>query len=256
LLALEAIHAKGFAYRDLKPENILFDAEGHIRLCDFGLACSGISSYSKGANSVCGTPEYMSPEMLKKIDYGYCIDYWALGMIIFELLTGLPPWYTRDRTVFLERVKTSPLTFPPTMSEAAKSLITGLLSRSVSTRLGVNGTEEIKNHPFFEGINWDLLVTKAQVQVPFNPCVGMQVDSNSSDDLIETQNFDQQFTRMPLSSESIEEDVSSENLWIENFDFTAENIISLSLQRNDSCSITSAINSQPICEPLNSNSTQ
>ena len=103
-LALECLHSKGVVYRDLKPENILLDDVGHIKLADFGLAKEGIDSTVEGAKSLCGTPEYLSPEILNRKGHGTASDWWNLGMVLFEMLTGLPPWYTTDRQKLFDSV--------------------------------------------------------------------------------------------------------------------------------------------------------
>jgi serine/threonine protein kinase len=96
LLGLEYIHSKGIVYRDLKPENVLIDIDGHIKLADFGLS-KFLTSSDSLTNSFCGSPEYMSPEMLMGTGHGSSVDYYSLGAILFEMLTGLPPFYSTDR---------------------------------------------------------------------------------------------------------------------------------------------------------------
>lgn len=96
LLGLEYIHSKGIVYRDLKPENVLIDIDGHIKLADFGLS-KVFPSQDYLTNSFCGSPEYMSPEMLMGTGHGFSVDYYSLGALLFEMLTGLPPFYSTDR---------------------------------------------------------------------------------------------------------------------------------------------------------------
>jgi len=92
-LALNAVHEQNVIYRDLKPENVLIDLDGYIRITDFGLSKTNIKA-NQGAFSVCGTPEYLAPEILFKMGHGKAADWWTLGAIIYEMLTGMPPFYT------------------------------------------------------------------------------------------------------------------------------------------------------------------
>ena len=123
VLALEELHLNGIVYRDLKPENILLDGEGHIKLADFGLAKENITEAAEGAHSLCGTPEYLSPEVLNRQGHGHAVDWWNLGMVCYEMLTGLPPWYTQDKELLFERLKNAPLKFPNYVSKLASSFI-------------------------------------------------------------------------------------------------------------------------------------
>jgi len=198
LLALEAVHQQDCIYRDLKPENVLFDARGHVKLCDFGLARCGIKSFSCGTYSMCGTPEYMAPEMIIRIGYGFSVDFWALGIAIFEILTGSPPWTGTNHLELLTKIKKDQVIFPSKVSPNASLLISALLVKNIDSRLGANGTQEVKNHVFFSNINWRAL-TSQTVPSPFNPCDGK--NQSSKDDEINLDNFDTQFTRLPLHSD-------------------------------------------------------
>ncbi|EQC35648.1 AGC protein kinase [Saprolegnia diclina VS20] len=191
VLALDHLHQLGVVYRDLKPENILFDATGHVLLADFGLAKEGITDGAEGTNSMCGTPEYLPPEILDRVGHGTSVDWWALGMVLYEMLTGLPPWYTRNRQKLFERVRNAPLTFPDYVSAPAQSLIAGLLNRNPNERLGNKSAKDIQVHPFFAAINWDALYAR-ELPPPFNPCANINLE--------ETKNFEAEFTKMQLNS--------------------------------------------------------
>ncbi|KDO24420.1 AGC protein kinase [Saprolegnia parasitica CBS 223.65] len=191
VLALDHLHQLGVVYRDLKPENILFDATGHVLLADFGLAKEGITDGAEGTNSMCGTPEYLPPEILDRVGHGTSVDWWALGMVLYEMLTGLPPWYTRNRQKLFDRVRNAPLTFPDYVSAPAQSLIAGLLNRNPTERLGNKSAKDIQVHPFFATINWDALYAR-ELPPPFNPCANINLE--------ETKNFEAEFTKMQLNS--------------------------------------------------------
>lgn len=145
-----------------------------------------------GANSLCGTPEYLSPEVLDRKGHGTAVDWWNLGMVTYEMLTGLPPWYTTDRDKLFDRLRSAPLKFPYYVSRIAASLIQGLLVREPTKRLGYGGGTDVMKHQFFDGINWDQLY-KRKIQPPYKPC-------ENQDTINESSNFEEEFTSMPLQS--------------------------------------------------------
>jgi serine/threonine protein kinase len=191
ILALEELHRNGVVYRDLKPENILFDGEGHVKLADFGLAKENISDAAEGAHSMCGTPEYLSPEVLNRQGHGNAVDWWNLGMVTYEMLTGLPPWYTQDKELLFERIRKAPLKFPAYVSRKASAFIQKLLNRDPQERLGANGAAEVKAQPFFESINWSALLQR-EIDPPFNPL--------EDQDAVDSRNFEPEFTALPVRS--------------------------------------------------------
>ena len=184
LCALETLHDLDVIYRDLKPENILLDYQGHIALCDFGLCKLNMKDEDK-TDTFCGTPEYLAPELLLGQGYSKVVDWWTLGVLLYEMLTGLPPYYDEDVPKMYKKILQEPLRFPDGFDRDAKDLLIGLLSRDPSRRLGRNGADEIKNHPFFSQLSWKRLWMKGYIP-PYKPHV-----SNAAD----TSNFDQEFTK-------------------------------------------------------------
>jgi RAC serine/threonine-protein kinase len=192
ILAISYVHTLDIIYRDLKPENVLLDGTGHIRLTDFGLSKEGISSSSSGANSFCGTPEYLAPEILNRQGHGRGVDWWSLGALLYEMLTGLPPFYCQDRERLFEKIRKSELHYPASLSTNAKHVLRGLLTKDPTRRLGSGekDAEEIKPHPFFASIDWEKL-QRGEIAPPWAPTITGNQD---------TSQFDAEFTSMPIFS--------------------------------------------------------
>ncbi len=148
LCALEHLHGFNVVYRDLKPENILLDYTGHIALCDFGL-CKLNMGDQQTTNTFCGTPEYLSPELLLGQGYTKAVDWWTLGVLLYEMLTGLPPFYSEDVNEMYRKILQDPLRFGDEVSPDARHLLTLLLNRDPAQRLGSgpHGAADIKAHP-------------------------------------------------------------------------------------------------------------
>lgn len=148
LLAVEYLHTLDVLYRDLKPENILIGPDGHVKVADFGLAKEKVGD-NNTTKSFCGSPAYLAPEMLKNKGTGKAADIYGLGAVLFEMITGTPPFYSDDIPKLYKNIQEGKLEFPSTMSEEACDLLTKLLDRNPKTRIGVVDKNEIKSHPFF-----------------------------------------------------------------------------------------------------------
>ena len=171
LCALECLHGFKVIYRDLKPENILLDYTGHIALCDFGLCKLDMKDEDR-TNTFCGTPEYLAPELLLGQGYTKAVDWWTLGVLLYEMLTGLPPFYDENTNEMYRKILQDPLQFPgpEIVPAAAKDLLQRLLDRNPERRLGANGAAEIKAHHFFANIDWRKLLQR-KYEPSFKPNV-------------------------------------------------------------------------------------
>ncbi|KAL4507268.1 hypothetical protein ABPG72_002061 [Tetrahymena utriculariae] len=167
-LALQYLHSQNIVYRDLKPENLLIDKEGHVKIADFGFAKIMDSARTY---TLCGTPEYLAPEIIQgaQIGYGKSVDWWALGVLIFEMLSGHPPFYDCDPMRIYQKIVNSIINFPDFFSLRAKDLIRKLLNPNIESRLGCQDDgNSIKNHKWFKGVNWDKIYHK-QIPSPWMP---------------------------------------------------------------------------------------
>lgn len=199
-LALEYLHARNIIYRDLKPENVLLDREGHVLLADFGLSKLLQGNQDKAMTYV-GTVEYLAPEVITAQGHSFAVDWWAMGTLMAELISGLPPFYSTNVNLMMERILKAELRLPEYVSPEARSLIAGLLTRDPSKRLGsgANGAAAIKRHPFFSGLDWDALMQR-KIPAPFQPV-------RSDAPLDSTENFDTSFTdEAPTFDTSAEEE--------------------------------------------------
>uniref|UniRef100_A0A7S2ZJM4 Protein kinase domain-containing protein n=1 Tax=Rhodosorus marinus TaxID=101924 RepID=A0A7S2ZJM4_9RHOD len=161
ILAVESMHAQGCVYRDLKPDNVLLDAEGHVRLADFGLAKllkkSTSSNKYQRTNSFCGTAQYTPPEMIQKRFYDQSIDSWCLGVFLYEIVEGSTPFYSREREVMYKRIEKDSVEFSKRFSDDLKDLISHLLEKSPKRRYTL---DQVKKHKFFKGVDWDKVQRK------------------------------------------------------------------------------------------------
>ena len=164
VLAIDELHNNNIIFRDLKPENILMDAEGHAMLTDFGLSKENVSSAVRGAKSFCGSVAYLAPEMIKKTGHGKAMDWYLLGVVLYEMITGIPPFYAETKEELFHNIEHGNLKIPSSISEELKDLLHKLLEKDPAKRVGVEG---IKEHPWFSDLNWkDVLGRKLRPPRP------------------------------------------------------------------------------------------
>ncbi|MCJ1455340.1 hypothetical protein MMC28_005694 [Mycoblastus sanguinarius] len=197
ILALEHLHRYDIVYRDLKPENILLDANGHIALCDFGLSKADLTK-DQTTNTFCGTTEYLAPEvLLDEQGYTTMVDFWSLGVLVFEMCCGWSPFYADDTQQMYKNIAFGKVRFPKdALSTEGRNFVKGLLNRNPKHRLGAKrDADELKEHAFFADTDWNAMMNKMVVP-PFKPKLK---------NVLDTSNFDPEFTNALDNSSSLNE---------------------------------------------------
>ena len=164
----EYLHQKKIIYRDLKPENLLIASSGYLRLTDFGFA-----KYCEGRTyTLCGTPEYLAPEILMNKGHGLAVDWWCLGILTYEMIAGIDPFNDEDPMAIYQKILKGKVKFPSDFEKSAKSLVKHLLVADVTKRYGClkGGVDDIKNHKWFKGFDWSSL-SEEKLEPPFMPIV-------------------------------------------------------------------------------------
>ncbi|EDL88987.1 protein kinase C, delta, isoform CRA_a [Rattus norvegicus] len=177
ICGLQFLHGKGIIYRDLKLDNVMLDKDGHIKIADFGMCKENIFGENR-ASTFCGTPDYIAPEILQGLKYSFSVDWWSFGVLLYEMLIGQSPFHGDDEDELFESIRVDTPHYPRWITKESKDIMEKLFERDPAKRLGVTGN--IRLHPFFKTINWNLL-EKRKVEPPFKPKVKSPSDYSNFD---------------------------------------------------------------------------
>uniref|UniRef100_A0A8B9HWP0 protein kinase C n=1 Tax=Astyanax mexicanus TaxID=7994 RepID=A0A8B9HWP0_ASTMX len=182
VLGLQFLHEHKIVYRDLKLDNLLLDTEGYVKIADFGLCKEGMG-YQDRTSTFCGTPEFLAPEVLTETSYTRAVDWWGLGVLIFEMLVGESPFPGDDEEEVFDSIVNDEVRYPRFLSTEAISIMRRLLRRNPERRLGAGerDAEEVKKHPFLRNVDWGALLAK-KIQPPFVPTIKGREDVSNFDD--------------------------------------------------------------------------
>ncbi|KAI9295020.1 kinase-like protein [Neoconidiobolus thromboides FSU 785] len=214
LLALEYFHKNNIIYRDLKLDNILLSSDGHIKIADYGL-CKERMAYGSTTTTFCGTPEFMAPEIIMEQPYGRAVDWWAFGVLLYEMILGQSPFHGDDEDEIFDAILDDDILYPYNLARESVSILQKLLNRDPNRRLGggIEDALEVKRHPYFKGVVWEDYLSKS-VTPPHIPTIKSAYD---------TSNFDVEFTReAPVLTPSNSVISPSDQQYFSGFNYVAE----------------------------------